>query len=121
MGTLAIYLVVYGECTGLLIVIVLLLFIINILFPGKQSLETKLNNTPVTELHKGGSSVRIHILLTSWVFPDAVWPCTYGVCIYCYESFAGGTVVKIPPTSAGDARESALIPGWGRSCMPQSN
>ena len=27
----------------------------------------------------------------------------------------GGTVVKNPPASAGDARDSDSVPGWGRS------
>ena len=29
--------------------------------------------------------------------------------------FPGGTVVKNPPASAGDARDACLIPGLGRS------
>ena len=29
--------------------------------------------------------------------------------------FPGGTVVKNPPTNAGDERDSGLIPGSGRS------
>ena len=29
--------------------------------------------------------------------------------------FPGGLVVKNPPASAGDARDTGLIPGWGRS------
>ena len=32
-----------------------------------------------------------------------------------YEGFPGGTVVKNPPANAGDARETGLIPGSGRS------
>ena len=32
--------------------------------------------------------------------------------------FSGGTVVKNPPANAGD---TGLIPGLGRSRMPQSN
>ena len=37
----------------------------------------------------------------------------------CYPpDFPGGTVVKNPPDSAGD---TGLIPGRGRSHMPQSN
>ena len=35
-----------------------------------------------------------------------------------YEGFLGGTVVKNPPTNAGD---TGLSPGLGRSHMPQSN
>ena len=34
------------------------------------------------------------------------------------EGFPGGTVVKNPPTNAGD---TGLRPGLGRSHMPQSN
>ena len=62
MGTLVIYLVVCGECTGLLILTVLLLFIINILFPGKQSLETKLNNTQLQ------SYIKVEAVFTSASF-----------------------------------------------------
>ena len=29
--------------------------------------------------------------------------------------FPGGTIVKNPPANAGDARDKASIPGWGRS------
>ena len=32
-----------------------------------------------------------------------------------YSSFPGGSVVKNPPTNAGDTREVGLIPGSGRS------
>ena len=32
-----------------------------------------------------------------------------------YEGFPGGTVVKNPPANAGDARDTGLIPGSGRS------
>ena len=31
------------------------------------------------------------------------------------QGFPGGAVVKDPPTSAGDARDSGVIPGSGRS------
>ena len=31
------------------------------------------------------------------------------------RGFPGGTVVKNPPTNAGDARDVGLIPGSGRS------
>ena len=46
---------------------------------------------------------------------------------YCFElrpgftpfpwilGFPGGSVVKNPPANAGDSREVASIPGWGRS------
>ena len=30
-------------------------------------------------------------------------------------AFPGGTVVKNPPVSVGDARSTGSIPGWGRS------
>ena len=30
------------------------------------------------------------------------------------EGFPGGSVVKNPPASAGDARDSGSNPGWGR-------
>ena len=33
----------------------------------------------------------------------------------CAVGFPGGTVVKNPPGSAGDARDAGLIPGLGRS------
>ena len=37
----------------------------------------------------------------------------------CYvQDFPGGTVVENPPASAGDV---GLIPGLGRSHMPQGN
>ena len=32
-----------------------------------------------------------------------------------YWSFPGGTVVKNPPTNAGDTRDTGSIPWWGRS------
>ena len=32
-----------------------------------------------------------------------------------YWSFPGGTVVKNPPTNAGDTRDTGWIPGLGRS------
>ena len=31
------------------------------------------------------------------------------------QGFPGGAVVKNLPASAGDARDTGLIPGWGRS------
>ena len=32
-----------------------------------------------------------------------------------HAGFSGGSVVKNPPASAGDARDMGLIPEWGRS------
>ena len=32
-----------------------------------------------------------------------------------WRSFPGGSVVKNPPTNAGDTKGLCLIPGWGRS------
>ena len=31
------------------------------------------------------------------------------------RGFLGGTVIKNPPTNAGDTRDAVLIPGWRRS------
>ena len=35
--------------------------------------------------------------------------------IHVYMGFSGDSVVKDPPTNAGDARDLSLIPGSGRS------
>ena len=37
------------------------------------------------------------------------------VCVYIYMGFPGGSVVKNPPTNAGDVRDVGSIPGSGRS------
>ena len=35
-------------------------------------------------------------------------------CYNCYKGFPHGPVVKNPPANIGDARDTGLIPGWGR-------
>ena len=40
---------------------------------------------------------------------------SYIWCIYVLLGFPGGSVVKKLPTKAGDAKDSGLIPGLGRS------
>ena len=42
------------------------------------------------------------------------WYNQVNVCMYVW-GFSGSSVVKIPPASAGDARDTDLIPGLGRS------
>ena len=37
------------------------------------------------------------------------------VLISATMGFPGGSVVKNPPTNAGDTEEAGLMPGWGRS------
>ena len=44
---------------------------------------------------------------------------TVGMSLCCdfhrKEGFQGGTMVKNPPASAGNARDTVSVPGWGRS------
>ena len=42
-------------------------------------------------------------------------PCCYHLAYHSRLCFPGGTVVKNPPASAGDARGAGSIPGLGRS------
>ena len=42
-----------------------------------------------------------------------VWNTFFGMCVYM--GFPGGSVVKNPPASTGNAGDSGSIPGSGRS------
>ena len=43
-----------------------------------------------------------------------IYVCMY-MCVCIYMGFPGGSVVKNPPTNAGDVRDVGSIPGSGRS------
>ena len=55
-------------------------------------------------------ALRVHCLSPSQLYQPPAWA-QLGPC----RGFPGGSVVKNPPTNAGDIRDMGLIPGLGRS------